>query len=59
MLPKQLELNDYRELNGSVYVYAVDQHKIIEEVKTGQIGIKFDGRNSKMKISLYLYILGI
>ncbi|WP_102694167.1 hypothetical protein [Rummeliibacillus pycnus] len=37
LLSQQLELNDYRELNGSVYVYLIDQHKIVEEVKTEKI----------------------
>lgn len=39
LLSKQVDLNDYRELNGLVYVYVyvVDQHKIVEEVKIEQI----------------------
>ncbi|RFU67465.1 DUF2075 domain-containing protein [Peribacillus saganii] len=37
LLSQQLELNDYQELNGSVYVYVVKQHNIVEEVKMEQI----------------------
>lgn len=37
LLSQQLELNDYQELNGSVYVYVINQHNIVEEVKMEQI----------------------
>lgn len=37
LLSQQLELNDYQELNGSVYVYVINQDNIVEEVKMEQI----------------------
>lgn len=36
-LDEQIILEDYRELNGSVYIYVLDGEKIVEEVKMEQL----------------------